>query len=364
MANKYWIPGGTTTNWSDTTNWSLTSSGTRGAAVPTSADNVIFDSSSVYTVTMTGTMSCLDFTIAGGDVTFAQGTTPTLSVAGNFQLYVTTVWNMTGLVTFTATSAKTINGNAMAFNGGIINSPFTFNGVGGSWTLLDNLTFAATRQITLTNGNLDFNNKSVTLAAGMTIVTGTNTLNNTGGTTVTISGPITHTSGTLTLGTNLTTTSITGYTLTAGTLSLGTNTLTTPIFSSANTNARTLAFGTGKIVLNGSATATIWNTSTITSMTVTGTSLVECQGGGTAVTKTINTGTLSEANAINFSLLETTGTVTYAFTASNTVKNLIVNGLQTISNIAITIYGIFTHTTTNGTTTFTGGANSWITEIH
>ena len=57
--------------------------------------------------------------------------------------------------------------------------------------------------------------------------------------------------------------------------------------------------------------------------------------------------------------METTGTATYAFTASMGVKNLIFNGAQTISNVAISIYGSLTHLTTNGTTTFTAGAVAW-----
>ena len=41
MASRYWVGG--TGNWSSTTSWSLTSGGTSGAAVPTSADDAIFD---------------------------------------------------------------------------------------------------------------------------------------------------------------------------------------------------------------------------------------------------------------------------------------------------------------------------------
>lgn len=257
--------------------------------------------------------------------------------------------------TFAATSGSNNINNIAGFT---YDWPWTFNGAGGTWVLQNNLTIGATRAITLTNGTLDFNNKTLTGTNGITINGGTFTLNNTGGTTLSVTVPITHTTGTLNLGTNITTTSATGYTLTAGTLSLASNILTTPIFNTNTSNVRTLAFDTGKIVLNGSVTATIWVMSS-PNMTVTGNALVECIGGGSAVTKTIQGAVLSEANSISFSLLETTGTVTYAFTASSTVKNLTVNGLQTISNIAITIFGNFLHQTTNGTTTFTAGTNAW-----
>lgn len=259
--------------------------------------------------------------------------------------------------TFAATSGSYTIGNIAGFT---YDFPWTFGSATSTatWTLSNNLTLGATRQLTLTNGTFDFNSKTLS-AAGVTILTGTPSILNTGASSLSLSVPITHTSGTLTLPFDLTIASVSGYTLTAGVLSLGTYTLTTRAFSSSGTGVRTLNFGTGKIVLNGSTAATIWNTSTVTNLTVSGTSLVECIGGGTGITKTINTGALSEANAINFSFLETTGSVTYTFTAANVFKNLIFNGAQTVSNIAITIYGTITHLTTNGTTTFTAGANAW-----
>jgi hypothetical protein len=296
MANRYWVGGTGTWNTTSTTNWSGSSGGGGGASVPTAADSVFFDQSSTYVVTMTGALNCLDITVTrpstAGSITFQDGTTPTLSVAGSLSFGVTgtITWNTTGTITFTATTSKTIT-----TNGRTISSGLTFNGVGGSWAMQDALTVSSLRTVTLTAGTLNLN----------------------------------------------------GFTLSTG------------LFSSSNANTRTIAFGAGKIQLTSAATGTVWTTATVTGLTVTGTPLVECAGGGSAVTKTISTGALSEANSISFSLLETTGTATYAFTASNIVRNLVINGSQTISNIAITIYGSFTHATSNGTTTFTAGANAW-----
>jgi hypothetical protein len=261
----------------------------------------------------------------------------------------------TNVWTFAATSGSH---NITPVAGYAYDFPWTFNGIGGTWVLQNNLVLGDQKTLTFVNGTLDSSNRTVTGTNGITMTTGTFNLTGTIGTTLSTTAPITHTSGTLNLGTNLTTSNNAGYTLTAGTLVLGSRTLTTPIFSSNNANTRTINFGTGKIVLTFMFSSTIWNTGTVTGLTVSGTPLVECQGGGTAL-KTINTGVLSAINAISFSLLETTGTVTYAFTASNVVRNLIVNGVQTISNIAITIFGEFTHATTNGTTTFTAGTNAW-----
>jgi hypothetical protein len=133
--------------------------------------------------------------------------------------------------------------------------------------------------------------------------------------------------------------------------------MTAGAFQSNFTNTRTLDFGTGKIVVNYSdatSAGTVWDTSTITGMSVSGTPLIECTGGGgtgVAIQKTITTGGTSQANAFfNFSLLETTGTAsqkTYAFT--NGVKNLTINGLQTVG--VVTLYGNFVYNNTNGTST-------------
>ena len=280
------------------------------------------------------------------------------TIYGNFTLPVTggTLTAGTAVTTFGSTSVST---RTVTTNGRTLDFPITFNGIGGTWQLQDNLVIGATRILTWTNGTLDVNNRTLTGTVGVTVNGGTFILNNTGGTTFSVTVPITHTTGTLNLGTNFTTSSLTGYTLTAGTLALSTFTLTTPVFSSNNSNIRTINFGTGKIVLNGSATATIWTTATVTNLTVSGTRLVESIGGGTAVTKTINTGALSEANSINFSFLETTGTVTYALTAASAFNNLIFNGTQRITNSAITVYGGFSNPITNGVTLFSSGTGAW-----
>jgi hypothetical protein len=259
--------------------------------VPTVADSVFFDQASTYTVTMTGALACLDITVSTGTVTFATGTTPTLTVAGNVAITAgTTTWNSTGTITLSATTSKTITSGGTTFN-----CSMTVSGAGGTKTLQDNLTLSSTST----------------------------------------------------------------FTVTSGTLALGSHTLTTGLFNSSNSNTRVLNFGTGKIVLTSATTSTIFTTGTTTGLTVSGTPLVECVTTGTGVTKTINTGAPSEANSISFSLLNTVTGTTYAFSASNVVRNLIIDGVQTVSNINLIIYGAFTHLTTNGTTTFTAGANAW-----
>lgn len=295
MADRYWVGGSGTWNTTSTTNWSTTSGGTGGASVPTAADSVFFDQAGTYNVTMTGALNCLDLNVTNGTVSFVTGTTPTLSVAGNWNTIAATVWDSTGTITFTSTSlTSTINSNNI-----LINASVVFNKAGATWTLQSNFT---TRN----------------------------------------SSPIN------------------SVTLTAGTLALSSFTLTTCSFISNNSNTRTIAFGTGKIVLNVSVSATIWNTTTVTGLTTTGSKLVESIGANVSlINKVIDTGAISEGNSVDFSFLETITGATYIFTAGNRVRNLVINGVQTISNIAITIFGGLTHTTTNGTTTFSSGTNTW-----
>jgi hypothetical protein len=290
MADRYWVGGSGIWDTTSTASWSATSGGAGGASVPTVADNVFFDQPAVYTVTMTGALACLDFTVSAGIVIFLDGTTPTINIRGSLTFdVIDTQWVTSCPITFSATTDRTITTSNAVIRGSI-----TFNGVGGSWTLQDNLT----------------------------------------------------------LGTSLTTTLING------TLSLNTYVLNTGLFNSSGSGVRTINFGTGKIQLTSVTTSTVWTTAIVTNLTISGNPLVECIGAGTGVTKTITTGALSEENSISFSFLTPSGTSTYALGTSR-FKDVLLNGVQTISNSAIIIYGNFLHLTEGGTTVLTAGTSAW-----
>ncbi len=155
MADRYWV-GVTTAAWNVITSWSATSGGLPGASVPTTTDNAIFDSATTYTVTCTGNLSLINFTVSAGTVTFTS--TGTLTVSGNFSLSAGTIWSATGLITFTGTAARTIT-----TNGTTIGASVTFAGVGGVFQLQDALTLDSARTLTIQNGRLDLNNKSATV---------------------------------------------------------------------------------------------------------------------------------------------------------------------------------------------------------
>lgn len=155
MADRYWVGGTGAWTTSSTTVWSASSGGASGASVPTAVDNVIFDSATTYTVTLTGALTCLSFTVSAGTVTFTSTGTPTVS--GSMSLSTGTIWNATGTITFAAVAT----GNTIRTNNTTLAASITFNGVGGGWQLLDNLTFASTKGITLTAGAFDANNNNI-----------------------------------------------------------------------------------------------------------------------------------------------------------------------------------------------------------
>jgi hypothetical protein len=158
-----------------------------------------------------------------------------------------------------------------------LNFSITQNGVGGTVQLQDNLTMGSTRSFTLTNGALDLSN--------------------------------------------------------------GNRTLSTGFFASSNSNIRSIAFGTGKMVLTGNA-ASIFVMTVFTNCTITGTGLVEATYSGSTGTRRLDFGAGGEANAISLSV--TAGSDALSLRTTNgAYKNLDFtgfSGLATITN-SIRIFG-------------------------
>ena len=99
-----------------------------------------------------------------------------------------------------------------------------------------------------------------------------------------------------------------------GTLSLGSFTLTTVTFNSSFTTTRTLAFGTGKIVVTGN-NATVCSTNTGgTALTVTGSKRVELSYSG-------GTGTRSISGPTTATIVEGTNLLNYYVTAGTDIVN-------------------------------------------
>lgn len=169
MADRYWVGGSGTWNASSTTNWAATSGGASGATAPTSADNVFFDANSnvgtgAFTVTVTGNSGvCADFTVSSLDGAMSLAGSGTWSIYGSFSIPASN-FTMTGsmVITFAATTTgKTITTNGTSLGGSYIN----FTGVGGGWTLQDNITFTGTGSyFAVDSGTVNLNDKTVSCA--------------------------------------------------------------------------------------------------------------------------------------------------------------------------------------------------------
>ena len=177
MAGPYYWVGGSG-NTSDATNhWSTSSGGAPNVAnVPTSTDDVNWDSASngsAYTVTVDSAFTCRDFNMgapATGKVTFAGSQTS--NIYGNFNLSggsAGITWTYSsGNTNLLATSAKTFDSNGVVLN----TNNFKCDGAGGKWTLQNNLD-CGSRDFTVTQGEFDTNAKTFT--CGFFLTSGTST---------------------------------------------------------------------------------------------------------------------------------------------------------------------------------------------
>jgi hypothetical protein len=204
-------------------------------------------------------------------------------------------------------------------------------------------------------GNLVFSS-GMTLTAGI----GTTTFAATSGTQLittngqTLDFSITQNGigGTVQLQDNLTMGSTRTFTLTNGTLDLsnGNRTLTTGLFSSNNVNTRAIAFGTGNITTTGSGIA--WTTATPINFSYTGTPTVNISN-NSATSTTINTGLLTELQALNFNY--TIGTYTLIDSTNCVYRSVNFTGFAgTIAGTARAVFGNYTLSTGMTLTAGTG----------
>ena len=252
--------------------------------------------------------------------TFNPGTVATSTEATALSFYIT---GGSDTVTFSATSRRVNILDFTGFTGTLTNSNLTVHGnytlaaspmVVGSGALLTTFAATSSQNITTNAQTLDF--------------------------PVTFDGI----GGTFQLAADLTSGATRTCTLTNGTLDLASYTLTTGAFSSTNSNTRTLAFGTGKIVLTGNNTS-IFANGTATGFTYTGTSRIEAPGPATTGTRTISlatTTTSTQATALN--IYVTAGSDTLDFLSSNRrVNTLDFTGFSgTFNNAFLTVHGGYT----------------------
>jgi hypothetical protein len=245
--------------------------------------------------------NALNFNISAGSDIVSMGTSGRTFKNINFTGFTGTLNNESRLVygnlTFSSGMTCSAGANATTFaatsgtqqittNGKTLDFPITQNGVGGTVQLQDNLTMGSTRTFTLTNGSLDLNDKI----------------------------------------------------------------LSTGIFSSNNSNTRSISFGTSNITLTGND-AVIWNTATVTNFSYTGTPTVNATYSGSTGTRTITiTPSTTEAQAVSFNVSAGSDSVAGFAVA----KNLNFTGFTgTLANSNRTIYGNLT--ISSGMTLTAGG---------
>jgi hypothetical protein len=372
MANRFWVTGGTG-NWNDTSNWSATSGGASGASVPGSSDAALLDASSgAGTVTLDispviQTLNCSGFTgtLAFGTNTISLNSTGTIFTGS-------TTMTVTGtpliICTNSSVSNRTISPQAVTEANSISFRVTAGTGVFAPTAAQSVRSLDFTDGVNPTGYAGPLSANAVTVfgdfktSTGMTQTAGTGVITfaaTTGTQSFTTNGitfdrPITKNgAGTLQLQDNLTMGSTRTFTLTAGTLDLVDKTLSTGLFSSSNSNVRSITFGTGNITVTGNS-ATIFNASTGTNLTTTGTQTVNAVYAGGTGTRRFDVAAIGEANSINFNFTAGTDLIDLRVT-SGAYRNLNFTGFSgsLIINNSIACYGDLTFSagmTINSTT--------------
>lgn len=157
MADRFWI--GNNGNLSDTAHWSTSSGGAGGASVPTSADNAKFDALSFtlpgQTVTVSAMFDCLDFDWTGATNAPTLAGTQIVNIYGHLVL----INSMPSVTATTFAFRSTTTGKTVTTAGKTLNAGVSFIGVGGGWTLQDNLTI--TGILNHTGGTFVTNDKTI-----------------------------------------------------------------------------------------------------------------------------------------------------------------------------------------------------------
>ncbi len=324
------------------------------------------------TITLNGTLATLadiDFRDINAAGTVATPWTGTRlgNCLGNsnitFDAAKTVYWNLSGTQNWSATGwATTNNGTPAVNNFPLAQDTATFTEAGaagtvtidtfwsiGSIQMADGVSNRTTTFTLASSSNSPRIFKNVTFFSNLTL-TGTATFNFWGqGTTQTITSAgvsfsqpiaIDSPSGTVQLLDNLTTSS--QITLSQGTIDLssGNRILTCNIFSSSNSNTRSISFGTGNITVTGN-NATVWGMSSATNFSFTGTPIVNLTYSGSTGTRTISGGNSTiggtESNAVSFNI--TAGSDIITTTGGNVYKSLNFTGFSgTLTNTLRTIY--------------------------
>lgn len=363
-------------NANQTINGTLTSSGT------TETQRVYYRSNTLgtaRTLTLANpvTISNSDFR----DITAATNSITATSSGGDcggntnitFSPPKTVYWNLAGAQNWSATGWATSSGGTPAAanfplaqdtavfdDTGSVTGTITFN---AGWNIGTIDMSSRTTAMTLNSGSLTaaiygswLNGTGTTLSGtGLMLFAGRgNTQQVSGnGRAFTQSFEVQNIGGVLQLTSAVTTGSARTFTLTNGTLDLNGFTLTCGLFGSTGTATRTIAFGAGNITVNG--TGTVWNTSTTTALSITGTPVVNVSN-ATATAATVAPGALTEASSISFNFTTGTYALTFPGTSGYTARSVNFTGFAGTWG-AISTVTLFGDLTISTGMTLTASAN-------
>ena len=306
-ANRYWVGGGSSANWNATapTNWGTASNTQDGASVPGAADDVFFDGvgtgASDSTMSANITINSLDMNGYANVLTHNNNTTITIDNANGSSISLRFAAGMTytrggtnANISFTGTSGGNVTFASKSFGG------ITFNGTGAaSWQAQDGCTVVNGAVFTLTDGVLDLNGQTFTLA----------------------------------------------------------------VFASTGAASRTLTLGAAAITLNGTSATNLWDVSSSLTLTASTATITisssgdrTFSGAGLTYNRVDITGptiTLAGANTItNLNITPTAAGSTNIISAANVITNF------TFSNGAQkdTVLSLSANQTISGTFNFTGNS--------
>ena len=329
---RYWVGGTGTWDATTTTNWSATSGGAGGASVPTSTDDVIFNSASSsgsYTVTggVSGAFPCQSLTMnapASGTLSF-NGSSSIFQIYGNLTIAASGVSTSAFPAFFYASTTQTVTTNNVSI------ASIQTSGSGGI-SLGSDIT--CTGGITVNQGTFTSNNYAInspfnaTGATAKTVTLGTSTITCTGtGAQVNLTGT----------NTTLSAASATFTFTNAGTktLSCGVNAFSLGTVRNSGAGALTIASSTGVTVtigtINNSVTPSAFTftsgaTYAVTNFNVNGTAgnlvTIIASTAGTAATLSKSSGIVSsDYLSIRDSTATPTSLTWYAGANSTNVSN-------------------------------------------
>ena len=331
-ASRYWVGGGSSVNWNATgnTNWAGSSGGAGNQSVPTSTDDVFFDTTA-SPATISATITILSFTKTSG-YTGTITRSAVLTVAGNFTDNTAGTWAGSSGLTISAASTMTSGGVTWG-------APLTFTSsaiktLSGNWsvtlftcsTAAGVLNKTASEILTCTNGITM--NVSLTGNSNITITGGTWTPSGSSANFITCN--------TLTIGGSCI---ITNGALGAATLtySSGTVTHTGTLFLNASCTLATAGITWAALSLQSSSI-----TCTISSaLYVTGTLTASNTPTTFAGAAGFSCGTLTSI-ATGASTINLADGVTYTVRSALTCNTTRIGAIQTIASSSATVKAILT----------------------